>query len=42
MATLALVKECLLALKDHTGSSLPAINKWIESEKKVTRLEKIS
>lgn len=36
MATIAVVKECLLALSDRTGSSLPAINKWIESEKKVS------
>ena len=36
MTTLAIVTECLLALKDRTGSSLPAINKWIESEKKVS------
>ena len=35
MATLDLVKECLLALKDRTGSSIPAMNKWIEAEKKV-------
>eukprot|EP00957_Ditylum_brightwellii_P090980 6927630-Ditylum_brightwellii.AAC.1 len=38
MSTIELVKECLLALKDRTGSSLQAINKWIESEKKVSRL----
>merc|ERR1711957_912712 len=36
MATLDLVKECLLALKDRTGSSIPAMNKWIEAEKKKT------
>ena len=36
MATILLVKECLLALKDRTGSSVPAINKWLESEKKVS------
>eukprot|EP00568_Trieres_chinensis_P001386 CAMPEP_0183290536 /NCGR_PEP_ID=MMETSP0160_2-20130417/171_1 /TAXON_ID=2839 ORGANISM="Odontella Sinensis, Strain Grunow 1884" /NCGR_SAMPLE_ID=MMETSP0160_2 /ASSEMBLY_ACC=CAM_ASM_000250 /LENGTH=86 /DNA_ID=CAMNT_0025451157 /DNA_START=63 /DNA_END=319 /DNA_ORIENTATION=+ len=34
MATLEVIKECLLALKDRTGSSVYAINKWIESEKK--------
>jgi hypothetical protein len=35
MATLELVKEALLALKDRTGSSVQAINKWVEAEKKV-------
>jgi linker histone H1 and H5 family len=35
MATLTLIKEAIAALKDRTGSSIPAINKWIESEKKV-------
>lgn len=36
MATIALIKEAILALKDRTGSSIPAINKWIETEKKVS------
>lgn len=36
MATIALVSEAILALKDRTGSSVIAINKWIESEKKVS------
>jgi linker histone H1 and H5 family len=36
MATLALVKEAIVALKDRTGSSTIAINKWIETEKKVS------
>lgn len=35
MSTLKIVKEAIGALKDRTGSSLIAINKWIESEKKV-------
>ena len=35
MATILLVKESILALKDRTGSSVIAINKWIEAEKKV-------
>lgn len=35
MTTLALIKEAIGALKDRTGSSTIAINKWIESEKKV-------
>jgi len=35
MATLELIKEAIIALKDRTGSSIPAINKWIETEKKV-------
>ena len=36
MATIALIKDALLALKDRTGSSLPAIKKWIEANKKVS------
>jgi hypothetical protein len=36
MATIALIKEAILALKDRTGSSVPAIKKWIETEKKVS------
>ena len=36
MATLTLVKEAIVALKDRTGSSTIAINKWIETEKKVS------
>ena len=35
MATIALINEAILALKDRTGSSVIAINKYIESEKKV-------
>jgi hypothetical protein len=35
MTTIQLVKEAITALKDRTGSSVIAINKWIESEKKV-------
>ena len=35
MATIALVKESILALKERTGSSVIAINKWLESEKEV-------
>ena len=35
MATLAVIKECLTALKERNGSSIYAINKLIESEKKV-------
>ena len=38
MATLELIKEAVLALKDRTGSSIPAIKKWIETEKKVSRI----
>ena len=34
MATIALIKDALLALKDRTGSSLPAIKKWIEANNK--------
>mmetsp|Transcript_13479 Transcript_13479/g.17029 ORF Transcript_13479/g.17029 Transcript_13479/m.17029 type:complete len:164 (-) Transcript_13479:172-663(-) len=36
MATIQLVIEAILALQDRTGSSVIAINKWIESEKKST------
>jgi linker histone H1 and H5 family len=37
MATIALIKEAIAALKDRTGSSAMAINKYIETEKKVRR-----
>lgn len=36
MATLTTIKEAILALKDRTGSSTIAINKWLETEKKVS------
>lgn len=35
MATLVLIKESIGSLNDRSGSSVYAINKWIESEKKV-------
>jgi len=35
MTTLDHIKEAILALGDRTGSSVPAINKWIEANKKV-------
>jgi hypothetical protein len=35
MATLQLIKEAVGALHDRTGSSVIAINKYIEAEKKV-------
>lgn len=35
MATIELIKEAITALKDRTGSSIVAITKFIESEKKV-------
>jgi hypothetical protein len=35
MATLLIVKKALLDMKDRTGSSLIAINKWIETNEKV-------
>jgi len=38
MTTIKLITEALLALKDRTGSSVQAINKWIETEKKVRPL----
>jgi linker histone H1 and H5 family len=37
MATIALIKEAIAVLKDRTGSSAMAINKYIETEKKVRR-----
>ena len=36
MSTIKIVIEAITALKDRTGSSVIAINKWIESEKKVS------
>jgi hypothetical protein len=36
MTTIEIIKEAVGTLKDRTGSSIPAINKWIESEKKVS------
>jgi linker histone H1 and H5 family len=36
MTTLQLIKEAIGALKDRTGSSVIAINKYIETEKKVS------
>jgi hypothetical protein len=39
MSTIEIVKEAIVALKDRTGSSVPAMNKWIETEKKVSRFE---
>ena len=36
MATIVLIKEAVLAQKERAGSSVIAINKWIESEKKVS------
>jgi hypothetical protein len=39
MSTILVIKEAITALKDRTGSSVPAITKWIESEKKVSESE---
>ena len=36
MATINQIKEAIVALKDRTGSSIVAINKWLETEKKVS------
>jgi hypothetical protein len=36
MATITQIKEAIVALKDRTGSSIVAINKWLETEKKVS------
>jgi len=41
MATLATVKKAILELKDRTGSSLIAINKWIEANEKVSGRTKV-
>ena len=38
MTTIVQVKEAIAALKDRTGSSVVAISKWLESEKKVSAL----
>jgi hypothetical protein len=38
MATLALIKEAIIALKDRTGSSTSAINKYLLGEKQVRRI----
>lgn len=38
MSTLALIKEAILALKERTGSSTSAINKYLLGEKQVRRL----
>lgn len=40
MTTIVQVKEAIAALKDRTGSSVVAISKWLESEKKVSVLAK--
>jgi hypothetical protein len=38
MSTIEVIKEAIAALKDRTGSSVIALNKWIETEKKVSKL----
>lgn len=35
MATLMMVKKAILEMKDRTGSSLQAINKWVATNEKV-------
>lgn len=35
MSTIAIVKKAILDLKDRSGSSLVAINKWIDANEKV-------
>lgn len=42
MSTIEIIKEAVIALKDRTGSSIPAINKWLESEKKVRQIRHVS
>jgi hypothetical protein len=39
MATISLIKEAIVALKERTGSSIIAINKYLETEKKVSCLQ---
>ena len=41
MSTIEIIKEAVIALKDRTGSSIPAINKWLESEKKVRTIRHV-
>ena len=41
MSTIEIIKEAVIALKDRTGSSIPAINKWLESEKKVRNIRHV-
>ena len=41
MATLALVQKAVLDMKDRTGSSLIAINKWIETNEKVCKKTRV-
>ena len=36
MPTITVIKEATEALLERNGSSLPALNKWIESEKHVS------
>jgi len=36
MTTIDIIKECILALNDRTGSSVQAMTKWIQSEKQVS------
>jgi linker histone H1 and H5 family len=36
MATIGMIKEAIVALKERDGSSVQAITKWIESEKNVS------
>ena len=38
MTTLDVIKEAIIALGDRTGSSVPAIAKWLEANKKVCLL----
>jgi hypothetical protein len=35
MATLVIIKKAILDMKDRTGSSLPALKKWFETNEKV-------
>jgi hypothetical protein len=35
MATLKIIVKAILDMKDRTGSSLPALKKWVETNEKV-------
>jgi hypothetical protein len=37
MATLIIIKKAILDMNDRTGSSLPALKKWFETNEKVCR-----
>ena len=38
MTTLVIIKAAILDMKDRTGSSLQALNKWIAANEKVRKI----